>query len=103
MGKDYLSDLQESKRTLLVIHCLTKANPSDKERLVALLRLGSEKGPEQTDEMLGMLNRYGSVEYARGVAVGLIAEGRGYLEAVRPSRARDILGSMADYMLERQR
>jgi geranylgeranyl diphosphate synthase type I len=103
MGKDYLSDVQESKRTLMVIHCLSEASPSDRERLVALLQSGSEKSPEQTEEILGMLKRCGSVEYARGVAVGLIAEGRSYLTAVRPSRARNILGSMADYMLERQR
>lgn len=103
MGKDYLSDLQESKRTLMVIHCLTEAGPKDKERLIALLRLGNAKSPEETDEIVGMLNHYGSVEYARSVAVGLIAESRDYLEVVRPSRAREVLGSMADYMLERQR
>jgi geranylgeranyl diphosphate synthase type I len=103
MGKDYLSDVQESKRTLMVIHCLAEASPNDRERLIALLRLGGEKSLEHTDEIVGMLSRYRSVEYARGVAVGLIAEGRRYLDVVRPSRARNVLGSMADYMLERQR
>jgi geranylgeranyl pyrophosphate synthase len=71
--------------------------------LVTLLRLGGKKSPEHTDEIVRMLNRYRSVEYARSVAVGLIADGRRYLEVVRPSRARTVLGSMADYMLERQR
>jgi geranylgeranyl diphosphate synthase type I len=103
MGKDYLSDILESKRTLMVIHCLARATPGDRERLVELLRLGNQKNDEQTGEVLDMLTRYGSVEHARSTAERLIAEGQGYLEAVRPSRARDILRSMADYMLERQR
>jgi geranylgeranyl diphosphate synthase type I len=103
MGKDHLSDIHESKRTLMVIHSLTEASAGDRERLIELLRLGNAKSPADVDEVLEMLKRYGSVEYARYVAVGLIAEGRGYLEVVRPSRARNILGSMADYMLERQR
>jgi geranylgeranyl diphosphate synthase type I len=103
MGKDHLSDIQESKRTLMVIHCLTEARAGDRERLIELLRLGNKKSAGETDEVLGLLKRYGSVKHARSIAAGLIAEGRCYLEAVRPSRARDILSSMAGYFLERQR
>ncbi len=102
MGKDYLSDVQESKRTLMVIHCLSQAATDDRKRLVELLRMGNNKTAAQTDEVLDMLKRYGSVGYARDTAVGLISASQAYLQAVRPSRARDILGSMADYMLERQ-
>jgi geranylgeranyl diphosphate synthase type I len=102
MGKDYLSDILESKRTLMIIHCLAEAGADDHERLVELLRLGNEKSAEQMDEVLQMLELYGSVEYARGTAVRLIKEGRAHLAAVRSSRARDILSSMAGYFLERQ-
>jgi len=102
MGKDYLSDILESKRTLMVIHCLSEAEPSDRKRLIQLLELGNEKSPEQTDEVLELLKRYGSLEHARATATVLINEGRAYLDAVRPSGARDILAAMAGYFLERQ-
>jgi len=102
MGKDYLSDILESKRTLMVIHCLAEAGPNDRERLIQLLRLGNAKGADETGEVLRLLERYGSVDYARAKAVALVAEGRSCLAAVRESHARDVLASMAGYFLERQ-
>ena len=102
MGKDRLSDILESKRTLMVIHCLTEAETGDRTRLVELLQLNNEKTTEQTHEVLEMLTRYGSIEHARSTAKDLIAEGRTYLDLVRPSEARNILGAMAEYFLERQ-
>jgi geranylgeranyl diphosphate synthase type I len=102
MGKDYLSDILESKRTLMIIHCLGEATRGDRKRLIQLLRLGNAKSAHDAGEVLDMLERYGSVEHARKMAVGLIAEGRSHLEVVRPSRARDVMASMAGYFLERQ-
>jgi geranylgeranyl pyrophosphate synthase len=49
------------------------------------------------------MRRHGSVEYARAKARGLILEARGYLDALPTSRARDVLASMADFFLERER
>ncbi len=102
MGKDYLSDILESKRTLMVIHCLTEARPEDRERLIHLLRLGNRKGDRDTDEVLALLRRYGSLEYARATATRLVAESLKSLAAVRESRAKDVLASMAGYLVERQ-
>ncbi len=103
MGKDYLTDVVESKRTLMVIHCLAAAAPGDRGRLIELLRLRQDKSPEQSAEVVDLMRRYGSVDYAQAMARDLIVEGRSYLNAVRESRARDILASMAEYFLERQR
>jgi geranylgeranyl diphosphate synthase type I len=102
-GKDYLTDVLESKRTLMVIHCLNAAEPADRERLVALLRLGHGKNLEHAAEVVELLERYGSIGYARSVARDLIMEARGHLVAVRESHAREVLASMADYFLERER
>ena len=100
-GKDYLNDILESKRTLMVIHCLENAAASDKERLAALLRLGPAKSPDQVQEVVALLYRYGSIEYARNLGRGLILEARSYLEVLPRSSARDALASMADFFLER--
>jgi octaprenyl-diphosphate synthase len=102
MGKDYLSDILESKRTLMVIHCLTEARPSDRERLIGLLRQRNAKSSEETAEVLDLLKRYKSLEYARAKAAELVLGGRSCLAALRESHARDILASMAGYFLERQ-
>ena len=103
MGKDYLTDVLESKRTLMVIHCLASADPTDRERLVTLLRRGREKSVEEATEVVDLLERYGSVEYARSTARELILEARSYLGVLQESRARDVLESMADFFLERER
>ncbi len=103
MGKDYLTDVLESKRTLMVIHCLASAEAADRERLVTVLRRGREKSVEEAAEVVDLLERYGSVEYARSTARELILEARSYLGVLQKSRARDVLESMADFFLERER
>jgi geranylgeranyl diphosphate synthase type I len=102
MGKDHLTDVLESKRTLMIIHCLTEAKPADRERLVELLRMKHTKSPEEAAEVVALLRDHGSVEYARGLARDLILQGRSYLSALRESPARDILDAMAGYFLDRQ-
>jgi geranylgeranyl diphosphate synthase type I len=101
MGKDYLTDVLESKRTLMVIHCLSAAGPNDRARLIELLQLKHDKSPAEAAEVVGLLERYGSVDYARELARDLIMQGRSHLSAVRESPARDILASMARYFLDR--
>ena len=103
MGKDYLSDVLEGKRTLMVIHCLTHADPTDRLHLVKLLRMGQEKERGQALEIVALLQRYGSVEYARSFARALILEARSHLTTIRDSFAREVLYSMADFFLERER
>jgi geranylgeranyl diphosphate synthase type I len=101
MGKDYLTDVLESKRTLMVIHCLAATGPADRTRLVELLQLRHEKSPDEAAEVVGLLKRHGSIDYARDLARDLIVEGRSYLSDVRESPAREILASMAGYFLDR--
>lgn len=103
MGKDHLTDVLESKRTLMVIHCLAAAEPADRDRLIALLRHGHGKTREQAVEVIELLQRYDSVGYARSLARELIIEARAYLGGMRESRARDVLASMADFFLEREK
>jgi len=50
-----------------------------------------------------MMQRYGSIDYARTYARMLIMEARSYLAQLRESDARKTLASMADFFLERER
>src|SRR5665647_2522042 len=103
MGKDHLTDVLESKRTLMVIHCLAVAEPADRDRLVALLREEHGKTREQAAEVVEIMHRYDSTGYARSLARELILEARSYLDVMRESRAKDVLASMADFFLEREK
>jgi geranylgeranyl diphosphate synthase type I len=103
MGKDYLSDVLESKRTLMVIHCLTAAEPADRRRLVELLELGVGKHLEQAAEVVDLLGKYDSLGFARAIAHELILEARLCLDRIPDTPAREVLASMADFFLEREK
>jgi geranylgeranyl diphosphate synthase, type I len=103
MGKDYLTDILESKRTLMVIHCLSAADPVDRRRLVELLQFGHGKTLEQAAEVVDLLNKYDSLEYARRTARELIVQARLSLDHIPDTPAREVLASMADFFLEREK
>jgi geranylgeranyl diphosphate synthase, type I len=103
MGKDYLTDILESKRTLMVIHCLSAAKPDDRERLVELLSTGHDKTLEQAAEVVALMNKYDSLGHARRMAHELILEARLCLDRIPDTPAREILASMADFFLEREK
>jgi len=102
VGKDHLNDVLESKRTLMVIHCLENAKGEDKERFKYLLSTGSDKSPEQVKEAVDLMDKYGSIDHARNLGRNLILEARTYLTALPESQSREVLASMADFFLERE-
>lgn len=102
LGKDHLSDVVEGKRTLMMIHCLDNAPSVDRTRLIELLGLGMGKTPDQVAEIVGFMKASGSLDYARELARGLIAEARSYLTVLPETEARESLVSMADFFLARE-
>jgi len=103
MGKDYLTDVLESKRTLMVIHCLSVAEPADRVRLVELLDKAHEKTGEEAAEIVDLMNRYDSMDFARRMAHQLILKARLCLDRIPDTSAREVLASMADFFLEREK
>ena len=103
MGKDYLTDIVESKRTLMVIHCLSQAAPADRQRMVDLLQVGHDKTLEEAAEVVDLLNKHDSLGYARSMAHQLIIKARLSLDRIPDTPAREALASMADYFLEREK
>lgn len=71
-GKERDGDLREGKRTLMLIHLLEHAAPSERRRLEALLRRPRrERTPEDVAWMHERMEAHGSIEHARHVAHGL--------------------------------
>ena len=106
MGKDYLTDILESKRTLMVIHCLSSAGAGrPASGWWSCCSWGTARRWSRRAEVVDLLNRYGSVDYAR--AYGARADRR------RPARILDgaprhpapgtCSASMADFFLEREK
>lgn len=107
-GKEIGGDLREGKRTLMIIHLLSVAEPALRDEVVALLA-----GPEsnRTDDRLawlaGLLDEHGSITFARDFARG-VADGaeaafpEAFRSAIKPEKA-DVIRHLVDYVVERTR
>jgi octaprenyl-diphosphate synthase len=67
LGKPVASDLREGKVTMAVIHALERCQPAEKKKIEAVLRDRAFNGVTHAD-IVGILNRYGSVEAANARA-----------------------------------
>ena len=99
--KDFRSDIAEGKRTLVVVHALQNATDADRQRLIDILS-SKQRDPEVLAEAVDILERTGSIDYARAYAQNLTEQAKVVLsEGLKPSDSREVLLSMADWFVER--
>ena len=95
LGKAQGGDIIEGKRTLIVIHALSKG--------VTIEALGKSNATRsEVSAVLTTLRDSGSIDYARNKAVGFIDEGKAALKVLPDSEAKTILIGLADYMIARK-
>jgi len=63
LGKPVASDLREGKATMAVIHALERCTAAERRQIETILRDRAFNGVTHAD-ILAILNRYGSLEYA---------------------------------------
>lgn len=100
LGKTLGADLREGKVTLPLIHLLRNCSEEEKKR-VALTFDADESSARPFDEILELMNRHGSIEYAFSVARGYIQKSTGYLESFSPSVHKTAMEVVADYVVSR--
>ncbi len=67
LGKPVASDLREGKVTMAVIHALERCTPAERAQIETILRERSFNGVTHA-QILDILNRYGSLDYAHAEA-----------------------------------
>ncbi len=95
-------DITEGKRTLLVINSLSKAKVRDRRRLLEILDMHTA---DQTikREAISIIERSGSIEYAKEYARDIVAEGWNEINQSLPqSKAKEKLRAFASYLVERE-
>jgi octaprenyl-diphosphate synthase len=97
-GKSLGTDLQKQKLTLPVIHLLRHATPSETSSLRELL---AQPDHRTREKLLPLLQRHGSVQYARARADEFIVAARQHLASLPDSPARQVLEDMAEYVTSR--
>lgn len=95
------SDITEGKRSLMVIHALQKAPEADKRRLLAILDMHTDD-KKLIIEAVGIMKKYGSIDYAKERAKQLVRDAWKDADAVlAESGAKEKLKAFADYLIER--
>lgn len=97
LGKPTGKDLEKGKLTLPIIHHLATAVPLERGRTLRLL----ESPVREREQLAAALERSGSVEHARRVALERVERGKRAIEAVPESAAKSLLMLMADAVVDR--
>ena len=105
-GKEIDGDIWEGKRTLMLIHLLNSAAPHERERLRAFLATPRPERPPATVRWVhALMDRYGSIEYAKAsahdLAVAALDEFRHAYADATDSRERRFIEEIVLYMVER--
>jgi geranylgeranyl diphosphate synthase type II len=105
-GKELQGDLWEGKRTLMIVHLLNNASPAERRRIRAFLgRPREHKRADAVAWVRGLMDDYGSLEYARQVAHGLAGAAELEFERNFPrlprSRDLDFIRELPEWVIRR--
>ena len=95
LGKRRGGDLVEGKKTLIMIHAFAHGVNVD-------VFGRKDATPEQIEEAISVLEKGGSIEYARSRSVEMVAKGKRALDVLPESPAKALLLELADYMIRRR-
>jgi len=96
-------DIKEGKKSILVIHCLSRCDEGEREKLLSILN----KLPENTtfDDInyaKNLFGKYNSIEYARNRAKEFTNAAKGIAHKM-PARLAEILEFFCDYAVQRRK
>ncbi len=100
LGKPVGSDIKNGKRTLMVIHALKRLNDEERKRFLSVL--GNENASlEAVNSAIALLEKVGSINYARTMAFNFTAEAKKRLDVLPQSEHKEILNDFVDFMVKR--
>ena len=102
LGKPVASDLREGKVTMAVIHALERCTPLERKQIEAILRDRAFNGVTHAD-ILAILNRYGSLEYASKEAMGYAESARRAICTFPDSEIKRALLWAPEYVVAREK
>ena len=101
LGKRVGADLREGKLTLPVIYALKKATPADRQQMLKIIQ-NEEFSPEEFQLLIALMKEYGGIAYTEKKAMACVQKAKEALSIFEPSRIRDSLFDIADYVLARR-
>jgi octaprenyl-diphosphate synthase len=102
LGKPVASDLREGKITLPIIHLLGRGGPRAHQLVESVVR-ERQLTPDVWRELGTLLAEHRSIENAGERALGFATAAKRHLALFPPTRERDALMALPDYVLSRDR
>jgi octaprenyl-diphosphate synthase len=100
LGKPVASDLREGKVTMAVIHALERCTPAERKIVETVLEERAFRSAEHA-QVLEMLNKYQSIEYAHDAAARHAELARKAICSFPDSEIKRALLSIPDFIVER--
>jgi len=105
-GKELDGDIWEGKRTLMLSHAYRKATPKQQMRIAEILGLPREtRTADQVKWIRRMMDDYGSIDYACGIAHGLagaaLHEYAGIYDRLPDTRDKRFIQGLVTWVFER--
>ncbi|MFC1486088.1 polyprenyl synthetase family protein [Thermoproteota archaeon] len=95
------NDIREGKRTLIVVHALSKASKYQRKKILESLG-NKDASPEEIRKTIDMINSLGSIDYAKKLAEDYIERSKEALSIFSASEDREDLISLSDLIFARQ-
>jgi geranylgeranyl diphosphate synthase, type II len=106
-GKEIGDDLLEGKRTLMLIRLLSLCTEAEREKIRSVFALPREHRRKEAGQVMDMIQRYDTLDYARKMSSRLVNEARAMLgeanwkSGVEAGKAVDCLDAVARFAVER--
>jgi len=100
LRKSIGADLKSGKLNLPLLHAIISITPQDRFELRNFLS-DAPSNKKKLNDVLALLNRTGSIEYSKRKAKEFIEKSKQHLHKLAPSKARDMLEALADYIVTR--
>jgi octaprenyl-diphosphate synthase len=102
IGKPVGIDIKEKKMTLPLIFALNKAQRSEKNHIINLIKNKSSK-PQYVSEIIAFVKRSGGIEYAQEVMERYFAEAKAIIADFAENTYKTAMLQLVEYTIKRQR
>jgi len=102
LGKDIGNDIRNGKKTLIAVHSINSSEGKEKKQLEQIF--GNRNATEEEiKNVYRILEKTGSIEYAKKTALKYIDEAKESIQILPDSDAKLILMNLADYAIKRKK
>ncbi len=101
LGKPVGSDLREGKRSIVILQALAEADDAQRKKILAVLGKEDEASDEDVSAVIDLFEEMGAIDHARDFARTLGEQAKKDLAAIEEGPAKDALGALADFIINR--